>query len=111
MYVCMYVCIYGWMDGCMYVWMDGCMYACMYVAYIHTYASTLPASSYLPTYLQTFQCRKLLEHRGSLIIRQFCVLLNARSIYMSLASALSAKAEHDLDFVAMMVQVCMYVGG
>ena len=29
MYVCMYVCMDGWMDACMYVWMDGWLYGCM----------------------------------------------------------------------------------
>ena len=30
-YVCMYVCMHGWMDVCMYVYMDACMDVCMYV--------------------------------------------------------------------------------
>lgn len=53
-------------------------------------------------------CRKLLEHRGSLVIRQLCVLLEPQSIYLSLARVLSDKGEQEegsLEFVAMMVQV------
>mmetsp|Transcript_2500 Transcript_2500/g.3675 ORF Transcript_2500/g.3675 Transcript_2500/m.3675 type:complete len:696 (-) Transcript_2500:54-2141(-) len=46
--------------------------------------------------------RRLLEIRGSLIIRKLCVLLDARSIYMALAKALQGK--HDLPFVGLMVQ-------
>jgi vacuole morphology and inheritance protein 14 len=34
---------------------------------------------------------RLLETRGSLIIRKLCVLLNAKSIYMALAAVLQSK--------------------
>lgn len=55
--------------------------------------------------------RHLLETRGSLIIRKLCVLLNAKSVYIRLADALSTyespesttKAE-SLEFVSTMVQ-------
>lgn len=58
--------------------------------------------------------RKLLEHRGSLVIRQLCVLLEPQSIYLSLARVLSDKGQEaeegeeaagSLEFVAMVVQV------
>jgi len=46
--------------------------------------------------------RRLLETRGSLIVRRLCVLLNAKSIYLSLASALLKTK--DLDFASILVQ-------
>ncbi|KAG5176145.1 vacuolar protein 14 C-terminal Fig4p binding-domain-containing protein [Tribonema minus] len=46
--------------------------------------------------------RRLLEVRGSLIVRKLCLLLNARSIYMALAAVLEGKT--DLQFVSLMVQ-------
>jgi hypothetical protein len=54
--------------------------------------------------------RRLLEHRGSLIIRQLCVLLNPKAIYMSLATVLGAKGREaataeNLEFVSIMIQV------
>lgn len=61
-----------------------------------------------PTHLPD---RKLLEHRGSLVIRQLCVLLEPQSIYLSLARVLSDKGQEaeaeggSLEFVAMVVQV------
>ncbi|CAN0011364.1 unnamed protein product, partial [Phaeothamnion confervicola] len=56
--------------------------------------------------LQLFSAeRRLLETRGSLIIRKLCVLLNAKSIYTALAEVLQAKQQqHDLAFVSIMVQ-------
>ena len=55
--------------------------------------------------------RRLLETRGSLILRNLCVLLNAKSVYMRMADALSsregsAKGNNTfaLEFVATMVQ-------
>jgi vacuole morphology and inheritance protein 14 len=61
--------------------------------------------------------RQLLETRGSLIIRKLCVLLNAKSVYIRMAEALSKYAEDygvtkknegtdmaSLDFVSTMVQ-------
>lgn len=58
------------------------------------------------------QDRQLLETRGSLIIRKLCVLLNARSVYIRMASTLSSYELVDghpadaatLDFVSTMVQ-------
>jgi vacuole morphology and inheritance protein 14 len=47
--------------------------------------------------------RRLLESRGSLIIRRLCVLLNAKSIYISLASVIR-NIDNDLDFASIMVQ-------
>ena len=46
--------------------------------------------------------RKLLETRGSLIIRQLCVLLNGERIYHAFARIL--QAEEDLDFASLIVQ-------
>ena len=46
--------------------------------------------------------RRLLETRGSLIIRRLCVLLNAKSIYISLAAVL--RNSSDLEFASIMVQ-------
>lgn len=37
--------------------------------------------------------RRLLENRGSLVIRKFCVLLDAESVYMLLADVLSASCD------------------
>jgi vacuole morphology and inheritance protein 14 len=52
--------------------------------------------------------RQLLETRGSLIIRKLCVLLNAKSVYIKLASALvqyeAAADAGTLEFVSTMVQ-------
>ena len=52
--------------------------------------------------------RQLLETRGSLIIRKLCVLLNAKSVYIKLASALmqyeAAGDAGTLEFVSTMVQ-------
>lgn len=46
--------------------------------------------------------RKLLESRGSLIIRQLCMLLNGERIYRALAGIL--QSEQDLDFASLLVQ-------
>ena len=46
--------------------------------------------------------RRLLETRGSFIIRRLCVLLNAKSIYISLSSVLQKTS--DLEFASIMVQ-------
>lgn len=61
-----------------------------------------------PPITVTTNHRKLLEARGSLVIRQLCVLLEPQSIYLSLAAVLSdkgAQEEGSLEFVGMMVQV------
>ena len=53
--------------------------------------------------LQVFcKDRTLLETRASLIVRKLCVLLNAKSVYMRMAEALSAN--YPLEFIATMVQ-------
>ena len=46
--------------------------------------------------------RSLLETRGALVIRKLCVLLDSRSIYLSLSDILSNLTQ--LDFVSQMVQ-------
>jgi len=46
--------------------------------------------------------RRLLETRGSLIVRKLCVLLDAKKIYISLAGILSTR--DDLEFASLMVQ-------
>lgn len=52
--------------------------------------------------------RQLLETRGSLIIRKLCVLLNAKSVYIKLANALTQYENNadapTLEFVSTMVQ-------
>lgn len=48
------------------------------------------------------QHRKLLETRGSLIIRQLCVLLDGESIYRALARTLMK--QDDIEFAGLMVQ-------
>lgn len=46
--------------------------------------------------------RKLLETRGSLIIRQLCVTLNSERIYRTFAELL--EKDEDLEFASIMVQ-------
>ena len=46
--------------------------------------------------------RALLETRGALVIRKLCVLLDSRSIYLSLSDILNTLTQ--LDFVSQMVQ-------
>jgi len=46
--------------------------------------------------------RSLLETRGALVIRKLCVLLDSRSIYLSLAEILNSVPQ--LEFVSHMVQ-------
>jgi len=65
----------------------------------------------LPAILQLFSSdRRLLETRGSLIIRRLCVMLDAKNIYISLASALQptsegqSQANVDLEFISLMIQ-------
>lgn len=54
------------------------------------------------------QDRRLLESRGSLIVRRFCALLNAKSVYLIMADIISEYDVSDdsftLEFVATMVQ-------
>ena len=44
-----------------------------------------------------FEDKTLLELRGSLIIRKLCVLLDAKSIYLSLATILQGTGEYCLE--------------
>ena len=46
--------------------------------------------------------RRLLDHRGSLIIRQLCLHLNTERIYRTLAEIL--EKEEDLEFASVMIQ-------
>jgi len=46
--------------------------------------------------------RRLLENRGSLIIRQLCVTLNPEKIYITFAEIL--EKEEDLEFASIMIQ-------
>lgn len=46
--------------------------------------------------------RRLLDTRGSLIIRQLCMSLNSERIYRTLAEIL--EKEEDLEFAGSMVQ-------
>ena len=49
--------------------------------------------------------RRLLETRGSLIVRRLCVLLNAKSVYTIMAEIISSRDfQGDLEFIATMVQ-------
>ena len=51
--------------------------------------------------------RRLLEVRGSLIVRKLCVLLNARSIYMTLAEVLqSERCTSPLYIYTTVLQLC-----
>ncbi|OQR94721.1 VAC14 family protein [Thraustotheca clavata] len=59
-------------------------------------------SSVLQQVIQLFATdSRLLEKRGSMIIRKLCTLLEGKGIYMVLATVLSA--HEDLDFVSLMV--------
>ena len=49
--------------------------------------------------------RRLLEIRGSLVIRKLCVLLNAKVVYIQTAAVLSsASNDFSLEFISTMVQ-------
>lgn len=62
-------------------------------------------TSFMVNLLELFSTdRRLLETRGSLIIRQLCLDLNAERIYRTLAEIL--EREEDLEFAASMVQKC-----
>ncbi|KAG9401018.1 hypothetical protein AC1031_009771 [Aphanomyces cochlioides] len=59
-------------------------------------------SNLLQAVIQLFATdARLLEKRGSLIIRKLCTLLEAKSIYMVVATVLAT--HDDLDFVSLMV--------
>jgi vacuole morphology and inheritance protein 14 len=60
-------------------------------------------TSFMENLLQLFSTdRKLLEMRGSLIIRQLCLSLSAERIYRTLADCI--EKEEDLEFASIMVQ-------
>ncbi|GMH56378.1 hypothetical protein TrRE_jg4324 [Triparma retinervis] len=48
--------------------------------------------------------RRLLEVRGSLVIRKLCVLLNAKSVYMEASQVLAKGSDFSLEFISTMVQ-------
>jgi len=48
--------------------------------------------------------RRLLEVRGSLVIRKLCVLLNAKSVYMEASQVLAKSEGFSLEFISTMVQ-------
>ncbi|EJD01507.1 ARM repeat-containing protein [Fomitiporia mediterranea MF3/22] len=59
--------------------------------------------SFMVNLLELFSTdRRLLDHRGSLIIRQLCLNLNTERIYRTLAEIL--EKEEDLEFASIMVQ-------
>ncbi|THH12251.1 hypothetical protein EW145_g93 [Phellinidium pouzarii] len=59
--------------------------------------------SFMVNLLELFSTdRRLLDHRGSLIIRQLCLNLNTERIYRTLAEIL--EKEEDLEFASVMVQ-------
>ncbi|KAL5507888.1 hypothetical protein ACEPAH_5506 [Sanghuangporus vaninii] len=59
--------------------------------------------SFMVNLLELFSTdRRLLDHRGSLIIRQLCYNLNTERIYRTLAEIL--EKEEDLEFASIMVQ-------
>lgn len=60
-------------------------------------------TSFMSHLLELFSTdRRLLETRGSLIIRQLCLNLNSERIYRTLAEIL--EKEEDLEFASSMVQ-------
>ncbi|KDO24938.1 hypothetical protein SPRG_09582 [Saprolegnia parasitica CBS 223.65] len=72
------------------------------LARLSTSLSHLEFSKVLQAVIQLFATdSRLLEKRGSLIIRKLCTLLEAKSIYMVIATVLSTY--EDLEFVSLMV--------
>ncbi|XP_046661939.1 protein VAC14 homolog [Homalodisca vitripennis] len=60
-------------------------------------------TKFITSLLKQFSCDKhLLEDRGSFIIRQLCVLLNSKDIYLTLAQILLV--EENLKFASIMVE-------
>lgn len=51
-----------------------------------------------------FEDRPLLETRGSLVVRKLCSLLDASSIYLTLADILLDSHKQDLEFASLLVQ-------
>ena len=47
---------------------------------------------------------RLLETRGSLIVRKLCVLSNAKSVYIQMAGILGRSKKHSLEFISTMMQ-------
>ncbi|KAI9207645.1 putative vacuole-associated enzyme activator complex component [Polychytrium aggregatum] len=77
------------------------------LAHISQYAGEEYFNRFMTNLLLLFQTdRKLLESRGTLIIRQLCLSLQSERIYRSLAEILETKTQHaeDLDFASTMVQ-------
>jgi len=49
--------------------------------------------------------RRLLERRGSLVVRKLCVLMNSQSVYLSIASVLTnEEAGFSLEYISTMIQ-------
>ncbi|ETV90794.1 hypothetical protein, variant [Aphanomyces invadans] len=72
------------------------------LARLSTNLSQLEFSKVLQAVIQLFATdARLLEKRGSLIVRKLCALLDAKSIYMVFATVLSS--HEDLDYVSLMV--------
>ncbi|KAF0695654.1 Aste57867_13548 [Aphanomyces stellatus] len=72
------------------------------LARLSTNLSQIEFSKVLQAVIQLFATdARLLEKRGSLIVRKLCTLLDAKSIYMVVATVLSTY--EDLDFVSLMV--------
>lgn len=70
-------------------------------------------SSFMVNLLSLFGTdRKLLETRGSLIIRQLCVNLNPDRIYRSLAEILERDEVHPIEDILLMVGpgICFHYG-
>ncbi|XP_054278723.1 protein VAC14 homolog isoform X2 [Macrosteles quadrilineatus] len=60
-------------------------------------------TKFITSLLKQFSCDKhLLEDRGSFIIRQLCVLLNSKDIYLTLAQILMT--EENLKFASIMIE-------
>ncbi|KAI9136298.1 vacuolar protein 14 C-terminal Fig4p binding-domain-containing protein [Paraphysoderma sedebokerense] len=73
------------------------------LAQICTYSDDEYLSRFMVTLLGIFQNdRRLLETRGSLIIRQLCIALNPEKVFRCLAEIL--EKEEDLEFASTMVQ-------
>ncbi|ETV71488.1 hypothetical protein H257_13357 [Aphanomyces astaci] len=72
------------------------------LARLSTNLTQLEFSKVLQAVIQLFATdARLLEKRGSLIVRKLCTLLDAKSIYMVFATVLSS--HEDLDYVSLMV--------
>ncbi|KAF9401619.1 PtdIns(3,5)P(2) sythesis regulation factor [Mortierella sp. AD011] len=73
------------------------------LAQISSYSDDAYFYNFMLNMLSLFSTdRRLLEHRGNVIIRQLCVSLNSERIYRTLAEIL--EKDEDLEFANMMVQ-------